>query len=519
MKHKVLLILLLGLSGLMGCEKSASTPRDPAARRAAGELAVALQDDGVTLDPHRATDVASMHLAENLYSGLLRYAPQYGEVEPDLADRYTISDDGRTYTFHLRRGAHFHSGRPVTAADVIYSIERIRTMERAAHFEAVTRLEAPDDHTVILHLDEPFAPLLIYLAHPMNVVVDRQVVEANNGLDRTDGGCGPFRLAEWRKAQQLVLQRHEQYHLPELPMLRQIVFLPMPDATSRTIALRNGEIDMILDVSGRGQRVLDGAAGIELDTAPGTFWEYVGLNTTRAPLDDVRVRQAIAWAIDRQAINQAVKLGAATVLTGAHIPEGHWAYAGLDLYPQRDLDRARQLLAAAGVNPGEVTLVCRVGSAFPYQVAAAQMIKQQLRDIGIEVQLLAQESGVFFDALGRSDFDMTVVGWVGFVDPDEWMYELFHSQGKYNQQKYANSELDGLLERGRRVIDRQERAEIYHRAQEIVATEAPMVFLYVNDQTTGRLADVRGFVAHPTASTIFLRATHFDDQAIAGAVR
>jgi peptide/nickel transport system substrate-binding protein len=240
---------------------------------------------------------------------------------------------------------------------------------------------------------------------------------------------------------------------------------------------------------------------------PGTFWEYVGINTARKPLDDVRVRRAVAWAVDRAAINRVVKLGAAAVLDGGLIPPGHWAYADLHLYPRRDPERARALLAAAGVRPGELRLDLKVGSAFPYQVAAGQMVKQQLRDVGIDVRLLAEESGVFFEALGRHEFDLTVCGWVGFVDPDEWTYELFHSAGKWNQQGYRNPKVDALLEEGRRTAGREDRRRVYAQVQRVVADEAPMVFLYANDQASAALPDVRGFVDHPTASTIFLRDT------------
>jgi peptide/nickel transport system substrate-binding protein len=376
---------------------------------------------------------------------------------------------------------------------------------RAAHFAAVDRIEAADLHTLIIRLKEPFAPLLTYLAHPMNAIVDRNVIDENGGrLDRADAGSGPFKLVEWRKDQHLIVERHTDYDDAQRPSLARVVFLPMSDATARTTALRNGEIDLILDVTPKDARVLEKSPGLRVPSVPGTFWQYVGLNTSRKPLGDVRVRQAIAWAIDRQALNQVVNLGRATILDGGHIPPGHWAYGDLHLYPQRDLAKARTLLAEAGVGDG-FKVVCKVGSAFPYQVAAGQMVKQQLREVGIEVQLLAQESSVFFDALGKKDFDLTVCGWVGFVDPDEWTYELFHSKGMYNQQAYANPAVDALLEQGRGALDRNERHRIYRDAQEIIAREAPMIFLYANNQTSAYQPDLNGFVVQPTASTLSLR--------------
>ena len=509
-KALVVLALALGGAGAAGCSDDDSP--GPAGTPAPGDLRVALQSDGKTLDPHRATDAASMRLIENMYSTLMRYTPVYGELAGDLAERYEASADHLTYTFHLRPGVRFHgSGREVTAQDVRYSIERIRANEvRAEHFAAVERVEVRDARTLVLHLSRPSAPLLTHLAYPMNAVVDREVVEANGGsLDAADGGSGPFRLVEWRMDEHLILERSP-YAPPAAfgeggvgEPVRRIVYLPMPDQTARSTAVRNREVELVLDVAPKDLMVIRRAAGMNVGTVPGTFWEYVGMNTRRPPFDDVRVRQAVAWAVDREAINRVVNFGRSTVLDGGHIPPGHWAYADLHLYPRQNLARARQLLSEAGHADG-LSVVLKVGSAFPTQVAAAQMVKQQLREIGVRIEIVAQESSVFFDALGRGDFDMTVCGWVGFVDPDEWTYNLFHTGAKWNQQGYASPAVDALLERGRATFDRDERRSIYRDAQRQIATDAPMVFLYVTDQTSAWPDGVENVVVHPTATTIFL---------------
>jgi len=252
--------------------------------------------------------------------------------------------------------------------------------------------------------------------------------------------------------------------------------------------------------------ILEAADGVVVESVPGTFWEYVGLNCKREPLNDPNVRRAIAWAVDRQMVNQLIKFGQATVLDGGHIPPNHWAHADLATYPKRDVAKAKQLLADAGY-PDGFSVTMKVGSAFAYQVQAGEVVKQHLADVGINVHLQGLESAVFFDALGQHDFDMTLVGWVGFVDPDEWMWNLFHSQGKWNQQQYENAELDKLLDAGRTTLDRAERKEIYRRAQEIVVNDAPMVFLYVNDQTSAWRRRVHGYRVHPTANTRSLRDT------------
>lgn len=507
-------LLACALLGLIACGPPAEDvdPPDrtttPPETTPAAELVIAIQSEGKTLDPHTATDAGSMRLSENLYNTLFRYTETYGEIAPDLVTEWSLAQDDRTYTFHLRTDARFHaSGRPVTADDVIYSIGRIRELAvRANHFDAVARMDAPDSATLVIELEQPVAPFRTFLAYPMNAVVDREVVEANDGsLDVVDAGSGPFRLVEWRKGRHLLLEAFADYHLPDRPRVDRVRIRPIDDETARLAALEVGEVHLVLDVPVKDVAALEDRPELVVESVGGTFWEYIGLNTRRPPLDDARVRRAIATAVDRDALNELVKFGRARPLTGGHIPEPHWAHADFVMYREPDPDAARTLLDEAGYDGR--TLELMVGSSFPYQVQAAQVIKQQLEAVGVAVEIRAMESGVFFDALGSGDFDMTVVGWLGFVDPDEWCYNLFHTGAKWNQQGYSNARVDELLETGRRTLDRAHRAGIYADIQRIVARDAPMVFLYVNEQTSAWRPEVLGYRVHATGTTLWLRQT------------
>lgn len=473
-------------------------------------LKVALQSSGRTLDPHRAVDAASIRMTENMYSGLLRYASEYGEWEYDLAKSHQRSKNGLTYTFELRRGILFHnSGNEMTAEDVRYSIERIIDKQiRAEHFALLDRVEVVSRYRVAFHLKQPMASFLSVLSYPMNVIVERP----DDGKDLSEGefsqrsfGTGPFQFESWQKGRRLILKRSSKYYEEELPYLDELHYRPISDETARTIALRNREVDLVLSVPHRDVETLKEASHVRVFSEAGTFWEYIGLNTKTEPFDDIRVRQAVAWAVDRKEINDIVKLGQSRPLQGGILPPEHWAYADFEQYPQPDLARAKELLAEAEVElPLQMELL--VGSAFEYQVDAAQVVKQQLQDIGIEVEIRAQESSIFFDALGHGEFEMTVVGWLGFVDPDEWLYNIFHSKGKWNQQSYQNKEVDELLEAGRRELRRSKRKEIYRKIQMILAREAPMVFLYINPQISAALNSVENFRVHPTETAISLRS-------------
>ena len=484
-----------------GCGKSEpSNAGHGEAGHGPAELIVAVIADAGRLDPHTVTDAASMRVIENMYSTLLRYGDRYGDFENDLAESVDVSDDGRTWTIKLVDGATFHSGNPVTAEAVKFSIERIIEKNvRAQQFDSVASIETPDERTVVMTLAEPLAPFRSYLAYPMNAIVDPAVVEANDGsLDSADAGSGPFKLVDWQRDRHVILEKHEGYHVDGLPKVARLKFRPIADQTARTTALRTGEVHLVHEVAPKDAPILEAADGVVVESVPGTFWEYIGLNCQREPFNDMRLRHRVAETVNREQLNKLVKFGRATVLSGGPIPPNHWAYAGLDLYEPK-----------ATVDPRGIELKVEliVDASVAYQVRAAEVIKQQLKPLGIDVTIQGLESAVFFDRLGKGEFQMTVVGWMGFVDPDEWTWNLFHSDGKYNQQGYSNEQVDALLDEGRRTLDREKRKDIYREAQRIIADEAPMVFLYVNDQTSAWRENVKGYHVHPTATTLGLRET------------
>ncbi|HKL75170.1 MAG TPA: ABC transporter substrate-binding protein [Halanaerobiales bacterium] len=469
--------------------------------------------DAKTLDPHKASAAGSMRYIENMYNTILRYKKgSYGELEGDLAKDYKISDDGKVYTFHLHEGVKFHNGDELTAEDVKYSVNRIIEQNvRASHFEAVKEMEISDKYTIKFIMDKPVAPFTTFLAYPMNAIVNKNVVEANDGsIDNADAGSGPFKLVEWKKDQHLLLEKFEDYFVKGKPYLDQVEMRPIPDATARTTALRNEELDMILQLEAKNVDKLKSEEGIVVESKPGTYWEYLGLNTKEGPLSNKKVRQAVAWGIDRSMLAEMVKFGHATPLDGGPIPPGHWAHPGLEIYPEQNLDKAQALLDEAGYSDGFSTELI-VLSANDAQKNAAMIIKQQLAQLGIDIEIRALESSVYFNKLGNQDFKMTVIGWIGFVDPDEFLYNIFHSGEQWNQQAYSNKEVDRLLEKGRTTPDREKRKEIYKDAIKLIVEDAPMAFLYVNDQAAAYLEKVKGFDVNPTKTTNSLQDTWLDD--------
>jgi len=498
---KRLLLLMLMLL-LPACGKSDSPNTNGASSSTSGggdnTLVVAVLADADRLDPHAVTDAASMRIIEQLHATLLRYGDTYGQFEPDLAESVELSDDQKTYTVTLVEGATFHSGRPVNAAAVKYSIQRIIDKDiRAQHFDSVQSIETPDQRTVVITLDQPLAPFRSYLAHPMNAIVDpRAVEEVGDSLADADFGAGPFSLVDWQRDRHIILKPHADYHVEGLPKVDKLIIRPIADDTARTTALRTGEVHLVHEVAAKDIGKLESAAGVTVQSVPGTFWEYIGLNCRRPPFDDRANRQTVADGVDRQQLNQLVKFGQATPLTAGQLPPNHWAHASFDL---------DELIGITDPLDQPVDVELIVDSGVSYQSQAAEVIKQQLKPVGFNVTIQGLESAVFFDRLGKGDFQMTVVGWMGFVDPDQWMWNLFHSDGKYNQQGYSNPKVDQLLLDGRRTLDREQRKQTYAEAQKIIAADAPMVFLYINDQTSAWRDNVTGYTVQPTATLLNLR--------------
>ena len=497
---------------LLTATLAASTAMNVFAGEEKTNLIVAIQSDPSGLDPHMVTDRAAGIAIENLYNTLFTYTDVYGEAAPSLVESYTISDDGLVYTMKLQEGVTFHSGNPMTAEDVKYSLERIQNEGvRSNQMEKISSIEIPEENTVEITLSSQYAPFLTYLANPLNAIVEQAVVEENDGdLTNVDAGTGPFKLVNWNVGTSVELEGFDGYWEEGKPIVKTLELRTISDETARATALRNGEIDMIIDAMDVELAVLQNAPGVVLETIPGTFWEYVGMNCESESLKDPKVREAIAYAIDRNAINMAVKMGNATVLPEANVPPTHEYYGGEDLFSVRDVDKAKELLSEAGVEEGSISLKLTVGSDWQYQVDAAALVKQQLSDIGIDVNIQAMESGTFFDGLNSGDFDLTVVGWSGFVDIDEYLYDLFTTEGAYNQQNYSNPQVDELLEKGRVTVNEEERKEIYKEAQKLIAEDAPMAFLYMNSFTVAMRDNVKGYTVQPTAATIFMKNVYFE---------
>jgi oligopeptide transport system substrate-binding protein len=443
-----------------------------------------------TLDPALVRYTVSAEYVVEIFSGLVSLGGDL-RVVPDLAESWEVSPDGRSYTFFLREGASFHSGRAVTAADFKYSLERAcnpRTGSVVAgvylgdivgaaevlsgRAEEMRGVEVLDDHTLRITIDEPKAYFLAKLTYSTAFVVDRDNVEQSDWVEHPNG-TGPFRLTEY-SAERIVLERNELYYRDK-PGLERVVF--WLSGGSPMSMYENGELD-IVDVSPADvERVLDPANALhaDLSTVPQLDIYYLGFDISQPPFDDVKVRRAFTLAVDRRKLTEVVLKGMGYAAEGI-VPPGMPGYQRERPLLSFDPQLARRLVEESTY--GDVDRLPAVtlrigGSSGELPVHVEALVAMYRENLGVEVGV-EQSEDIF---LGRPQFFAS--GWsADYPDPENFLDILFHSESDLNRMAYANVELDRLLEEARTEQDVSRRMELYRQAEEIIVADAPWVPLW-----------------------------------------
>jgi ABC-type dipeptide transport system, periplasmic component len=483
-----------------------------------GTLVAGMQTDPVGLDPHITNATSTRNMLENVYDTLVMFDSSL-QIVPGLAGSWEVSEDGLTWTFHLREGVRFHDGDTLQASDVVFSINRIKdpavASPRADDFAVVADIQAPDELTVVMTLSEPFSPLLSKLAHSLNVIVSEDVVREHGDLQQVVVGTGPFRFVEYVPQTRLVLERNPDFWGTDaegnrLPYLDGIVFQFYPDPTARTTAIQTGSVDFIEYVPSADVDILRADPNIEVVGGLSANFRSIYFNVERPPFDDVNVRRAIAYAIDEQAIVDLALFGTGGVpATGTTIPASN--YYGIDSSPYigRDVEAARAALAASAYPEGfEFDLY--VTSTYDFLRTPAEVIQANLAEIGIRANIVAEDWSIYLPKALEGDFAATILGESGQSDPDDFLFNVFYTGNGGNLGNFSDPELDRLLEEGRRVADQEQRRQVYVQAQERILDLVPHVFLFHSSQFEALRRDVRGFEHFPNTSYLGLRTAWLD---------
>lgn len=448
------------------------------AQKTGGTLEAAWAQDPVGLDPQVTSAYSSYQVLENVLDTLVTLDADQN-VEPSLATSWEVSEDGLDWTFHLRPGVTFSNGRPLSADDVVYTYTRMLDPAtgsgNAYKIAGLSSVTAVDDATVKLTLDAPNAAFLGHLAIDKSVgIIAKENVE-DGTINTQPIGTGPFMITDYQPGTKVVLERNPHYWQDGLPYLDKVEINIIPDDSVRRSALIAGDVDWAIAVPAQSIDDLKTTAGLVVDeTAAGAYW-YIGVNTEHAPLDQKEVRQAISYAINRADIAAAATFGNA-VPTQEPIPASSAWSDGYAPYDQ-DLDKAKSLLAAAGV-PDGFELHIMPTTQYEESIRIAQVMQAELAKVGIKATIDTLEWAQWLEEEGKGNYDTYVCSWNALVDPDDFFYAQHKTGEVFNFTGYSNPTVDELLDQGRRAQGFDARKPIYDEINKIIVDDAPYIYLY-----------------------------------------
>ncbi|HUG13585.1 MAG TPA: ABC transporter substrate-binding protein [Thermomicrobiales bacterium] len=462
--------------------------------------------------------ISTTLLQLNVYDTLISYDPE-GFLAPALAESWETPDE-LSYVFHIREGVTFHDGAPLTAADVVFSFDRILDEETGAtrrpEFARMASYEATDDFTVAVTMQEPYATFLSVLANRAATIVSSAF---QGDYDREMNGTGPFTLESFEPDVQYVLVKNPDYWQPGMPYLDRVEVLAIPDDSARIAALRSGDVNFAEYIPSQFVAELDADPNFTVFSGY-DIYNYIRINVNREPMTDPLVRQALNYAIDREVVIDLAFVGLGVPMTVGLIPpndpvwysqelDGHWSY---------DPDKALELLAEAGYDdPSELSFTLE-SSSEPNHLDSAQIIVEQWRAIGISAELQPLESAVRVDKRFSGDYTIMFDGAANpWTDPD--FYSLYiSSEGPVYAVGigFSDDEIDRLLEEGRSVADVAARQAIYLELERRLLEVTPFVFINFRPQAEACAANVKGYVRVPgvgSASPQFMEWLWIDDEA------
>ena len=470
---------------------------------ASGRLIAAIAGEPDQLDPNKTSAYFSFEVLENVYDTLVEPDADL-QMRPALAESWDVTPDQLTWTFHLRRGVKFHDGSPLTADDVVYTYRRIIDDEltNSDKLSAVTDVRATNPSTVVIRLKQPSPNLLTNLGGFKGMaIVQRKNVESGE-INTHPIGTGPFSFEGRKSGDSITLNANPDYWAGP-PKVPGVIFRFIPEKSTALSALQAGEIDWTDSIPTQRVNQLKDDDSLHLAVVPSNDYWYLALNEARKPWNDVRVRQAIAYAIDRDAIVTATSYGTAAKNELA-IPEGNYWYTDYNRY-HYDIDEAKRLLAEANASPQNLDML--VTTEYPETVTAAQIIADNVAPLGIKVNIRTVDFATWLDEQNTGHFDMLMMGWLGNIDPDDFYYAQHHTDGTSNAQKYSNPEVDRLLDAGRVETNQEARADIYRKAATIIADECSYIYLYNPSVIQAWNTDMSGYEARRDKAIRFRTAS------------
>ena len=485
-----------------------------------GSVVVAVTMDPGGLNPAVTTQAAVHLVCGSVFSGLVAQDFELNPV-PDLAERWEVSNDGKTYTFYLAKNVEFHDGVPLTSADVKYTFEELllkyHSRTRASIGDKIRQISTPDAHTVVFEFKTPYAAFLQLIDVTNAPIMPKHLYENTDPLTNPYNvkpvGSGAFKFQEWAKGDHLTLVKNEKYFKTGKPYLDRIVYKVMPSIATAAIAFENGEADYFLNpapldierlkklpnivVTGKGR---EGFASVET----------LIFNLNRAPLSDIRVRQAMAHAIDRNYIVDKIAFGMGIAATGPISTALKWAYNPSVVKYERNTPLANQMLDEADYQRGGDGVRFRLKYVYAASYAkVVEALRDQLRDVGIAIDLEQMEFNAAVESIYiKKDFDLGISSFENGPDPDIGVKRTVVSSNIgaipfSNGAGYRNAKIDELFELAASETDRQKRAAYYYEAQEILTKDAPYLWLYELQGAAVYKSELQGIYGWSAKSSVY----------------
>jgi peptide/nickel transport system substrate-binding protein len=506
-------------SAAAGTEPTAATTEAPSGPPQGGTVVVGLQAEPTTLDSQQISDYNSHRAAYGIYDMLLRFKDESTEVEPGLAEKWDISENGLEYTLTLRQGIKFHDGTDFNAEAVKFNIDRQIDPNHPYHdtgefpyaeftWGMVDHVEVVDAYTVKFVLKDRFAPFLNHLAmHPAAMASPAAIQKYGRDFSINPVGTGPFKFVSWTPGVEVVLEKNPDYWRGA-PNIDKVIYRPIIEDQSRLTEFEAGTVNFIVNVPPDDLARLKADPKYTTVEQPGMHAWWVAFNHTRKPFDDVKVRQAMNYAVNKQAIIDNILKGTGTLAINP-LPPVVWSYTSDIQRYDYNPEKAKQLLAEAGYPDG---FKCSFwlpesGSGMQQPVAMGTAIQADLKAVGIDCTIETFEWGTYLEKVivppDQAGFDLMEMSWIGDNgDPDNHLYILLSSEQwpphGYNMGFYKNDKVDPLLAEARVTLDRAKRTELYQEAQKLIAEDPPWILIDHETQIVVMDSKIKNFKLHPT---------------------
>ncbi len=488
-----------------------------AADRYGGTLVFGRGSDSITLDPPRADDGESVAVMDNIYDSLVRYSDDGTKIEPSLAEKWSVSADGKRWTFELAKGVKFHDGTTFNADAVVWNFERLLKKDHPFHdadfvntelYAAIEKVEATGPLTVTFTLSRPVAAFLGNLTVYTARIVSPDAMEklGAKGFAEHPVGTGAFVFKSWEHEQKIILDANKEYFRGR-PFLDRVIFVPIKENAARLIQLQAGKLHVMDGLSPTAAKEVAANAKLQLLRQTGMNVGYLAFNCEKKPWDDRRVRRAVALAIDPGRIVATNFQGMGTVARNP-MPPFIFGWDDQSPEPSANKEEAKRLLADAGARDLKLELLhmSTPRPYFPEPKQTALVLQDDLRQVGVEATLTTMEWKQYIPKTRDGGFEVCIMGWTGDTsDPDNFLNVLLAKDnvGSTNVTRWKDEGFTKLCLDAQSELDEGKRRQLYVDAQKRVLEERPMIPLVHADQLAACLKEVKGMKLHPTGRRDF----------------